>query len=280
MSCVVLMTLGAVQGDGGKPAARVDTYACTPLSLHLLGGFRLLADREPIELTQTAQRMVALVALSGRLSRSRIAGTLWPDLSDRRATGCLRTGVWRVNQAAAGLLTATRTAVELNPGVALDVRQYVTAAAASMRSGGSTPAMDAEALTRYEGELLPDWDEEWLLPDRERLRQLRLHLLEQEAGRLADAGHYGQALEVAFAALSADPRRESVYRRIIGIHLAEGNVSEARRAFAACRQILVGDLGVEPSEATCRMLGPVRQRRAAGAGHGWAAGSRAAVLGL
>jgi hypothetical protein len=41
---------------------------------------------------------------------------------------------------------------------------------------------------------------------------------------------------------------------VIGIHLAEGNVAEACRAFDLCRLVLARDVGVEPSAATTHLL--------------------------
>lgn len=224
------------------------------LSLQLLGSFRLVVDGMPVELTPVTERLVAVLALLGRTSRSRVAGTLWPETAECRALASLRTGIWRVNQAAEGMIVSTRSSLDLTPRAEVDVQRYISTAASQMRSASETPASDVRGAIGYEGDLLPDWDEEWLLADRERLRQLRLHLLEEEAERLSGAGRFGLALEAAFAALSADPLRESAHRTIIGIHLAEGNTSEARRAYETCRRTMVTDLGVEPSEATTRLV--------------------------
>ena len=73
-------------------------------------------------------------------------------------------------------------------------------------------------------ELLPDWDDDWLEDERERLGQLHLHMLEAQADRLAADDRFGLALDVALAALRIDPFRESAHRTVIRIHLAEGNL--------------------------------------------------------
>ncbi|MEZ5184129.1 MAG: BTAD domain-containing putative transcriptional regulator [Candidatus Nanopelagicales bacterium] len=219
--------------------------------MQLLGGFRMFVDGSPVELTPVAERLVAILGLQGRTSRSRLAGMLWPDTPECRALASLRTGIWRVNQAADGLIVPTRSMLDLAQRADVDVRAYVSGAAAHMR--GESASLDA--AIDYEGDLLPDWDEHWLLAERERLRQLRLHFLEQLAQRLSGAGRFGLALEAAFAALCADPLRESAHRTIIGIHLAEGNMGEARRAYENCRRTLTEDLGVEPSPATASLVG-------------------------
>jgi DNA-binding SARP family transcriptional activator len=230
---------------------RAGTQPPTRIAVRLLGGFRILVDGSPVDLTPVAERLVAILGLQGRTSRSRLAGMVWPDTPECRALASLRTGIWRVNQAADALIVPSRSMLDLSPRAEVDVRAYVSGAAAQMRSDNAA----LEAAIDYEGDLLPDWDEHWLLAERERLRQLRLHLLEQLAHRLTAAGRFGLALEAAFMALCADPLRESAHRTIIGIHLAEGNMGEARRAYENCRRTLAQDLGVEPSPATAGLVG-------------------------
>jgi DNA-binding SARP family transcriptional activator len=64
------------------------------------------------------------------------------------------------------------------------------------------------------GELLPDWDDPWVEGERERLRQLRLHMLEAVADRFTATGQFGLAIEVAFRVLQADALRESAHREL------------------------------------------------------------------
>ncbi len=254
---------GTFPDDGSDPSLRAFLPVSQPSGrtlLTLLGGFSLTVDDRAVELTPVTERLVALLALAGRSSRSRVAGTLWPDSSQRRASACLRSGVWRVNRAASGLIAATRFTLDVRPEVEVDVQRYVHMATSALDSGSTTPATDALGALGHGGELLPDWDDDWLLADRERLRQLRLHMLEEQAERLARARNYALALDAALTALVADPVRESAYRTIMRIHLAEGNASEARRAYLACRTALRRDLGVEPSDVTTRMLGAIVAR--------------------
>jgi DNA-binding SARP family transcriptional activator len=220
------------------------------LTVTLLGGFVLGAGTEVVELPTGMQRLVAVLALRGRTSRSRLAGTLWPDTTEHRALASLRTGIWRLNQVAGRLVVCTGGTVDLGPAVLIDVRRLVDAATAVLRAGAQASLDDAHAILDDDGELLPDWEDEWLSTDRERLRQLRLHVLEAVADRLTLAGCFGLALEAGLAALRADGLRESAHRTLIRIHLAEGNVAEARRAFEHCRDVLTRDVGVEPSAAT------------------------------
>ena len=44
-----------------------------------------------------------------------------------------------------------------------------------------------------------------------------------------------------------EPLRESAHRTLVRIHLAQGNVAEAVRAYESFRALLAADLGVEPT---------------------------------
>jgi DNA-binding SARP family transcriptional activator len=96
-------------------------------------------------------------------------------------------------------------------------------------------------------ELLPGWHDEWLLVEREELRQRQLHALEFGARRLIDRARYGEAILFLLAALRAEPLRESAHRLVIEAHLGEGNQSEARRQWQIYAHLVRERLGAAPS---------------------------------
>ena len=104
------------------------------------------------------------------------------------------------------------------------------------------------------GDLLPDWYEDWVVLERERFRQVRLHALEVLSARLAEVGPLGEAIDAAILAVTIEPLRETAHRAVIVLHLAEGNVGEAIRQFETYRSLLARDLGLEPSEQLTRLV--------------------------
>ncbi|SFE82515.1 AfsR/SARP family transcriptional regulator [Blastococcus tunisiensis] len=205
------------------------------------------------ELPRGVQRLVAHLCLSGRPPRAAIAGRLWPDVPEDHANGSLRSALWRLQKVAPGLIEVCGGSLCLAQGVRVDVRE-LHAWARRVRD----PAVGLEEVeisgAGLCGELLPGWYDDWVLLERERLCQVRLHALECLADRLATAGRYGDALEAAYAAVRAEPLRESAHRTVVRVHLAEGNTSQALRAYEALRAMLADELGVLPSEHMTRLL--------------------------
>jgi DNA-binding SARP family transcriptional activator len=107
-------------------------------------------------------------------------------------------------------------------------------------------ATDVEALVRS-GELLPGFYDEWLLTERERLRQLRLHALEALCERLTAVGRYSAAIAAGLAAVAGEPLRESAQWILMKAYVAEGNRAEAIRQFERYRNVLRAELSLEPS---------------------------------
>ena len=241
-------------------AARIDRHttrsrsAATPrraakptIRLCLLDAFRLTADGRSIELPQPAKRLIALLAVRAHpLPRSYAAATLWLDNSDDRAGANLRSVLWRLRARGLPIIALQRGSVELDPSVSVDFHDAVELAHRWL-AGVETDDDRARASSGLKGELLPDWYDDWVLDERERFRQLRLHALEAMAERLAASNRWGDAVLAALAALAADPLRESAHRAVIKVHLAEGNVAEAIRQLRRCERLMIEEVGVPPS---------------------------------
>lgn len=222
----------------------------TPVSssarLRVLGGFQLLVGERPQPLPFQAQRVLGLLAVLGcPQSRSTVAGTLWEYVGERRAQANLRNALWRINLAHDAVLRCTRHTVALDSALSLDLADAQRRAQALL--SGELAEPDGGAIAVLDHDLLPTWDEDWLVIDRERQRQLRLHALEALSVSLCQTGRYGEAITAALAAVRAEPLRESSQRALIAAHLGEGNLSEAVRQLDVYRKLLDGELGVAPS---------------------------------
>ncbi|MEA2371778.1 MAG: hypothetical protein QOH12_2172 [Solirubrobacteraceae bacterium] len=228
--------------EGLSPSCVADPWA----RVSLLGGFNLRMGGEDVELPVSAQRLVAFVAVHPRsLTRGFVAGCLWTDAGESQAHASLRSVLWRL-RVRAPVVCATSTHLSLAPCVEVDL---VGATAISQRLLGGGDSLDPEDVRELSrvGELLPDWYDDWLIVERERMRQRRLHSLEAACGRLTAAARYAEALEAGLAAVAAEPLRETGHAAVITTHLAEGNLVEASRQYEQLRDLLRVNLGTHPS---------------------------------
>jgi DNA-binding SARP family transcriptional activator len=229
----------------------------------LLDGFSLDVDpAEPassaLDLPRGVQRLIAYLGLSRRPARTAVAGALWPDVPDALAHSSLRSSLWRLHKAAPGLVEVAGDALALACGVRVDVRDLTWWAQRVL-----DPRTDVDGVLPLDvgqsGELLPGWYDEWVLLERERLRQLRMHAFEALADKLGRAGRYGEAVQAAHTAVRAEPLRETAHRALVRAHLAEGNVVEALRAYDAFRLLLREEMGVAPTHVMEALVADLRQ---------------------
>ncbi len=234
------------------------------LRICLFGGFRISAGDAPTAGLEHArvQRLLAYLLLHRHAPRSRqqIAFTLWPDTPDAQALTNLRTLLTRLRQAlpdAERYLEVGTQAVRWRQDspFTLDVADFeaacAQAAAAEQRGqpADAIPALEG-AVSLYTGDLLPGWYDEWLAPERERLRQAYLDALERLAALLEERRNYKQALGYAQRLVRADPLHEAVYRQLMTLHLALGDRAGALRVYHTCATILRHELGVDPGPVT------------------------------
>jgi DNA-binding SARP family transcriptional activator len=223
----------------------------TPTRLCLLGGFNLVVQDAPVDLPIHAQRVLAYLSLvqptpRGCL-RASLADRLWGSAPGERAHASLRTALWRIRQADPQLVRASRETVRLDESVDVDVRRCVAQAGRLLTDDDEDLEPRDTDLSALRGDLLPGWDEDWLLLERERIRQVQIHALEALAHRLRRRGRHLEAIEAAFAAIAEEPLRESAHAALIDIFLAERNVAQARSQLDRYAALLWSELAIKPS---------------------------------
>jgi DNA-binding SARP family transcriptional activator len=229
-------------------------------TLRLLSGFELAVEGRPLRVPRSAQRLLVFLALQRRpLLRIYIAGMLWMESDESHANASLRSALWRLQRLPCALVRATSSSLAIVDDVVVDVGVLDDTAHDVLAGRPGTDGF----LDRLcgAGDLLPDWYDEWLVVERERLRQLRLHALDAACRQLAEVGRHSEAAEVGLASVAAEPLRESAHRALIEVHLAEGNLVEAVRQYETYRQFARRHLGIEPSRELAELVTPAATRR-------------------
>jgi DNA-binding SARP family transcriptional activator len=233
--------------SGASAAGNHESCPGMPLELQLLGGFHLRHGETTISLSPRAEHLLAYLALRNDLSRAAVAAQLWPDLDEGQARACLRSTLWRLPRAdGLALVAPTGDRLCVTGFVHVDVTQLRDKV--ERWSSGEAPPMDLDPLI---WDLLPTWYDDWLIIERERQRQLRLHALERMSSWYVSVERFESAIEAALQSIAGDPLRESAHRCLVRAHLAEGNVSEARRQVHSYVALLA-DAGI-PTQLSVHM---------------------------
>lgn len=231
--------------------------------LSLLGGFVFSVGGDAmLGVSAGSQRLLAFLAVRDQvMTRSHVAGSLWPESTDGQAGASLRSAVSR--------LDATRqavnvTACDLGLSDELVVDVHLSRSLARRLIDADAPEADidigAHAVSALSDDLLPGWYDDWAVIAAEDWRQLRLHALEAVAGRLTAAGRLAEASSAALAAVRAEPLRETSRAALIRVHMAAGNQSDAMGEFERYRVMLHAELGIEPTGRLRQLLGDLTPR--------------------
>jgi DNA-binding SARP family transcriptional activator len=233
---VTSLLAGGLTGVSTNGAAILHLFDEPAISM---GGGRL------VQVPEGCKRLLVFVALhGGHVDRRYAASALWPIGDDERAAGNLRSSLWRLNRAKIEILACDKRTLVVRRDVVIDL--HVIGGWAGRLIAGTATDEDLSVLPQGVDalELLPGWYDDWVLMERERLRQRLLHALEALSRAHREAGRLALAIEAAIVAVNAEPLRESAQRELLECHLAEGNLSEGRRGYDSYRALLRREVGV------------------------------------
>ncbi|HEX6777636.1 MAG TPA: AAA family ATPase, partial [Ktedonobacterales bacterium] len=234
------------------------------LHISLLGEFRLVSDDTPVT-TIDWPRLHSLLAYlllhhTTSQSRAQLAFLLWPDSTDAQAHTNLRNLVHRLRHSlpyADHFLQADKQTLRWRSDApwTLDVAEFERAIAQAKQAeqaGSKTEMRKALEATveLYGGDLLPGNYDEWILPERERLRQAFFGALERLILFLEQERDYQAAIGYARRLQRYDPLHEATYRHLMRLYAANGERAAALRAYHTCATTLERELAVEPGAAT------------------------------
>lgn len=212
----------------------------------------------PVRPGKTTELLIRLALEAGVMVRTdRLIEDLWAEDAVGLARNPLQTKVSRLRRSLGdgSLITGTRLGYTLNvaPAVvdAIEVLRLADeAAAASSSDPAATLVLCTTALAMFRGDVLPDaGDGEWIVPYRVRLDEARLGLVEDRLAAQLDLGGAGEVVAELEALLSSHPLRERLWVSLITALYRSGRQADALGAYARVREMLVEELGLEPSPA-------------------------------
>lgn len=198
--------------------------------------------------SQVALRLLALLVMRRQQaqSRSMLAATFWPDLSEARARRTLNNIVWRLHSALGVasnrlLVTSDTLQVQLTAEDWLDVTAFDQGTRAILQTTSATSVIEqqdhfAATLALYRGEFLAGFEDEWCLAQRDYWRTRYCHTLEWLAGAYQQQDNLERALATLRQLLTVDPDQPNIHQRLIELYLALDQPTQAQAHFVEYRR--------------------------------------------
>jgi DNA-binding SARP family transcriptional activator len=265
------------------------------LELSLLGGFTLRWEGQ-VQAMPNGSRLQAFLAYlalnAGRpQTRQRLAYLFWPDAGESTARNNLRQLLHQLRRA----IPAVERVVAIDAGSVTwrdnadgrrDVAEFEAAlhrAETAERTADQTAQRAAleQAISSYRGDLLPGCYDDWIEPERQRLRDRWLGALVELVQLLEEQGELDAAVGYAQQLVRHDPLDETAARTLMRLFAAKNDRARALRAYHACARALAQELGVPPSPETRQvheqLLRMAPERRASGQPRAAAAAARSLI---
>ena len=242
------------------------------LELRLLGNPQVQLDGAAVSgfRTAKAEALLYYLTVSGRPhSREHLAALLWGDMPEATAKRNLTQVLSLLRKRFEPFLQIEPQQIGLKPEAAVWVDVRLFQQSLTPANPAQEPDWLAEAVDLYQGDFLAGFYvkealdfEEWVLAERERLRDLVIGALDQLVGQDLSRGETGRGIERARRLLALEPWRETAHRQMMLLLARSGQRAAALAQYETCHQILAEELGVEPMAETTALY---ERLKAAGA---------------
>ncbi|NUT90967.1 MAG: tetratricopeptide repeat protein [Saccharothrix sp.] len=230
------------------------------VEFRVLGTFEVLVEGRAVPLgTPRARAVLALLVVHADtvVDTDRLVAELWPDRPPSGARAEIHSYLSRLRRAlgrecAACLVTRSPGYLLRPPADALDLHRFddlVARARAARRSGTAAEALAhyRAALALWRGPALAGLPSTPALDaEADRLAEYRLEVVAESFDAALAAGESGELVAGLTALVADHPLRERLRAALMLALHRSGRQAEALRVFREGRDLLVGELGVEP----------------------------------
>lgn len=196
-----------------------------------------------------------LLAHPGSLSKEQIGLHMWPDVSTEELEVKLKNTLYRLRRAVGKqVILLGDIGYHFNKTMEYfyDVETFETRIQRAKQEPDIQQKINhlIRAVQEYDGDYLPEIDQIWATPDRERYRLMYLDALYQLAKLHHEQGEIDRALRYCAQALAEDSVFEEVHRLVMLIQSELGNRAEVIRQFETCQSAFIERFGIAPSQQT------------------------------
>lgn len=210
--------------------------------------------------------------------KEQIAAVLWAETMEPPGAGSLKVmvhGVRRIlndlNGPSASLTITYRDVgyvLELNGDVTVDFVEFERLARRARdaeRAGDHEAArvLSTRAMSYYRGDFLTGQGDEWIIEQRQWLRDQAVRCLLRLAKYAVEADELDIALDLCRRICDIDAVQESAYRILMYVHARRGEVGQVKRWHDLCRHRLRSVLDMDPDPTTDELLEAALRREEA-----------------
>ena len=234
------------------------------LELTLLGETTIKLNGEPasrLPSRKAEAMLIYLVCTQRPYSRDLLADFFWDDRDPEQAMANLRSLLSGLRRKFKPYLEITRQTVafkEDNPHW-LDTAEFQHLAQSDSFADWET------AIALYQADFLAGFDirdsrgfEEWLTLERERFQRTAVDLLRRLVQHCLDQQLYPKGIRYAARLLAISPLSEWAQRQMMLLQARNDQRAEALRQYQTCCDILMEELGIDPSPETSTLYERIR----------------------
>jgi predicted ATPase/DNA-binding SARP family transcriptional activator len=244
------------------------------LRIRLFGGLTLAWDAIPVPTIPgaTTRSLLAYLITYHDQSHTRdlLAGTFWPEEPDAIARRRLSQALWQIRRALQAneqdetnpVLLVDGDTIQFNPDLPcwLDIEQFAVHYSQCASEQHKATRHCELCIEHYQGDFLAGYYDDWILVERERLREMHLETLERLVEVYKGQNEYEPALVYARRLTNEAPWREKAHREVMRLHHLLGRDADALKQYELCREALAEELGVEPSSETAALATEIATR--------------------
>jgi len=233
------------------------------LRIRLFGPLEVQAGDKYLPLPASPAARSALAYLihcnHDTVPRDRLLGMLWPERPEAAARRALSHALWQIRDALGPANHRLETEQD-TLRFKLQDRDWVDVARfhALLRAGpaaetGAEIERLRSAVQLYRADFLEQNYDDWVLLEREQLREQVLAALERLLALYKQEGGYNKALLCALRLVDADPLREAAHRELMRLYYLLERPRAALRQYHVLTSLLASELGLAPDASTAAL---------------------------
>ena len=227
--------------------------------ISLFGGIKITKDGEPIELPPyRTYGLLAFLLLREKLPirRERLGSLLYGDLPDSKVRGRITDHIWQIKKHLPGfpiISTAENVTLDKQP-IWVDVKAF------QEKANSPQDSLDEKFLELYQGELLPELYDDWILVERERWHNHYLRMLHTLINDLIAEEYFDKAILRMERLLRDEPYDEEVVRLLMQTYAKVGRRGAALATYEKFHLLSMEQIGLEPDAKTNQIYEAIKSQ--------------------